>query len=417
MISKSEKENAERCPENYTGRVKAFSALVAQGAALIRSRSMPDGTLGASFGDLAGFWRTWSDAAHQPGSAQAGFGGVVVDESGQSVAAFSEMGQVQGGRKGAALAEVLALERALSLAWEAGARKIEARFDCLPVARAAAAVLMGEPGELDKPESVALLAVLTRFECVALRWAPRESNRLADALSKRPLGGGLFHGGDSQQSQLTQAWANPAAALPAGDAREERRRQAREEHVGRRFGAGDSGTVRVALGARWRDDPESGGGWLAAASLAEPMAKRDGRLEASEFWALGASSQPGASGLADALSQALAKKAADACGREGGAVSKFVVYLPELTLAPLRSSGLVDDFAQRTSVMLKTLAPGATSESRVVEASPEIGSRHAAHLQNGWELGRAAVIQQLRGARAQKRLDRSRRSVSSPPSS
>lgn len=376
---------------------------------------MPDGALGATFGELPGFWRAWSDAAHQPGSEQAGFGGVVADESGRSVAAFSEVGRAQGGRKGAALAEVLALERALSLAWEAGARKIEARFDCLPVARAAAAALMGEPGALDKPESAALLAVLSRFECVALRWAPRESNRLADALSKRPLGGGLFHGGASQQSQLVQAWEDPASSLAFGDAREERRRLARKGQASRRFGAGAEGTLRVALGARWRDDPEAGGGWLAAASLAEPMAKREARLEGSEFWSLGASSEPGAAGLADALSQALAKKAADACGREGGAVSKFVVYLPELTLEPLRAEGMAEDFARRAAVILESLAPGSSSESRVVESSPEIGSRHAAHLQNGWELGRAAVIQELRGAREQKRLERSRRPALAAP--
>ena len=59
-------------------RLKAFSALVSQGAALIKSRAMSQWEVGASFSELNGFLGTWSDGAHNPGKSHAGFGGFIM---------------------------------------------------------------------------------------------------------------------------------------------------------------------------------------------------------------------------------------------------------------------------------------------------------------------------------------------------
>ena len=61
-------------------RLKAFSALVSQGAALIKSRAISQWEVGASFSELNGFLGTWSDGAHNPSKSHAGFGGSVINE-------------------------------------------------------------------------------------------------------------------------------------------------------------------------------------------------------------------------------------------------------------------------------------------------------------------------------------------------
>jgi ribonuclease HI len=411
--------------EAAKSRLKAFSALASQGAAIIRSRSMPEGQIGASFGEFPGFWRSWSDGAHLPETGQSGMGGVVADESGVAVAAFSldtssETGapSAEANRKGAMLTELRALERSLELAWEAGARKIEARFDCLPLARAAASALMGNPGEADNPESASLLAVMSQFECIALRWIPRGSNRMADALSKRPSGGGIFHGGASQAHMIERAWENPELGLVdvasfVEETRKSRREISRAEPKG--LGISKAGVAKIAIGARWSEGVD-GPQWIAAASLADPAARRDAKLEPSGHWALGRSAQKGAIGMSAALSQALAKKGAEVASRASGAIQKFSVHIPQVVLGQLEEQGILEDFLKGSVAMLKSLAPGTDAQALSVESSSEVSSRQAAHLLNGWELGRAQVIQELSFARSKKRLDRAKKSVSSRPS-
>lgn len=404
--------------EASKARLRAFSTLASQGAAIIRSRSMGAGVIGASFGDFPGFWRSWSDGAHLAQSGQSGMGAVVSDESGVAVAAFSVdstgRGREGAGRKGAMLTEMRALEGALHLAWAAGARKIEARFDCLPLARAAAAALMGSHGEAENPESVSLLAVMSQFECIALRWIPRGSNRMADALSKRPSGGGLFHGGASQSHLLDRAWLDPERGLDSAESPSSAagRGSRRDASLGASMGSGvgADGVAKIALGARWGAGAEAPE-WTAAASLADPVARRDAKLEPSGGWALGRSALPGAAGMAAALSQALAKKGAEVASRAGAAVSKFSVHIPQEVLSVLEAEGALPGFLASSVAMLRSMAPGSVASAQSVESSSEVSARQASHLVNGWELGRAAMMQELSSARAKKRLERSQKFV------
>lgn len=396
-------------------RLKAFSSLAAQGAAIIRSKSMAGDELGATFGDLAGFWRCWSDGAI-PADGGAGLGGVVVDGQGVASAAFSVATSLDGGRKGPMLAELRALERAMDLAWEAGARRLEARFDCLPLARAAAAALLGDPSELSNRESSQLLAAMERFDCVALRWTPRESNRLADALSKRPFGGGLFNGGASQRPWVEAAWLDPqeglaklsgmSQGLPLAGAAvgDVLRRRARAEacHEGLSFEGGST----IVAGGCWRDG-SCGGTWIAAASAADPGAKRSAKIEQCGAWGLGSARSPGAEGLAAALSQAVAKKMASIASKASGEVASFKILLPASLMDSLAQSGVADDFASGILSLARAMAPMSSIVVDVVESGAKVSARQAAHLLNGWELGRALEMQEIYGARENKRRSRS----------
>lgn len=391
--------------EEAKSRLKAFSALASQGAALIRSKSMDQGSLSATFGSLGGFWKAWSDAAHLPGSKEAGLGGVVVDDSGQVVSAFSQWSEPDGDRKGAMLAEMKALQSVLELAWESGARRLEVRFDCMPLARSAAAALMGDPVELSKREGVELLAVMDRFECLALRWIPRESNRFADALSKRALGGGLFHGGASQERWVSQAWADPESGLSQLDSESKSARRSRASIV--YDGVSKTGVAKIALGACWRESLD-GGEWVAAASCADPLARKEAKIEPSESWGMGSSLDGSLSGMRSALIQALAKKASAVAFKASGQVEKFKIYLPKTVWEPMRAKGQLDEFMRQAQGLIGSLAPGAQASAEPVEQSVDIAPKQAAHLTSGWELGRATMIHQIHEARSQKRLRRSK---------
>jgi len=395
--------------EEAKSKLKAFSALASQGAALIRSKSMDQGSLSATFSSLEDFWKSWSDAAHLPGSKQAGLGGVVVDESGQAISAFSEYSEPVGDRKGAMLAEMKALQRAMELAWESGARKLEMRFDCMPLVRSAAAALMGNQAELSKREGVELLAVMDRFECLALRWIPRESNRFADALSKRALGGGLFHGGSSQEKWVSQAWADPESGLGALDSEAKSERRSRASIV--YDGVSKSGVVKIALGACWRASA-AGGEWVAAASCADPLARKEAKIEPSESWGMGSNLDQSLSGMRSALIQALAKKASVVAFKASGAVEKFKLYLPKAVWEPMSSKGELDEFVIQAQNLIGSLAPGSKIMAEPVEQSVDIAQKQAAHLINGWELGRATMIHQIQEARRKKRLSRSKQTPS-----
>jgi ribonuclease HI len=393
-------------------RLKAFSALASQGAAIIRARKAPDGALAASFGPLSGFWRTWSDGSVPLREEElgAGLGGVVTDESGASVAAFSVVERLgaQAGRGGPMLAEMRALTRAMELAWEAGARKIEARFDCMPLVRACAAALLGDQEELERPESAKLLAAMDRFDCVALRWSPREANRLADALSKRPLGAGLFHGGSSQASALERAWADPHGA-PAGTSATVQTQRRRERAQASMEGLSADGSSKIALGACWRDLP-SGGAWIAAAGCADPLTRKSASIEQCGGWTLGRCEEPGPLGLRAALCQALAAKAARVAAKAGGRVEQFSVVLPRSAWEPLAQSGALDGFLAVADAALGSLAPGArVKASQAGAEGSEVSERQAAHLASVWELGRALGMQEINAARHGRRQARAAR--------
>ena len=411
-----------RGQEADKSRLKAFSALASQGAAIIRARSMGSSNLAASFGALPGFWKTWSDGTIPLGdeSLGAGLGAVVANEAGASVAVFSvavEHGE-DGGRGGPMLAEMRALTRAMEVAWQSGARKVEARFDCMPLIRACAAALLGDPQELDRPESAKLLAAMERFDCVALRWIPREANRLADALAKRPFGGGLFHGGASQAPLIERAWADPEGALggslglgeessdsPA--ARETRKRRERAQESMEDVDA--SGVAKIALGACWRETPD-GGEWVAAASCADPRSRKAAKIEPCGLWTLGRCGQPGAQGLRVALCQALAAKASRVAAKARAGVSQFSVVLPRSAWEPLAKAGALDDFLSQADAALGALAPGASLKASQAGAEGgEIAERQAQHLASSWELGRAMVMHEIHAARRGRRQARAAR--------
>jgi hypothetical protein len=307
------------------------------------------------------------------------------------------------------LAEMKALQRAMELAWESGARKLEMRFDCMPLVRSAAAALMGNQAELSKREGVELLAVMDRFECIALRWIPRESNRFADALSKRALGGGLFHGGSSQEKWVSQAWADPESGLGALDSEAKSERRSRASIV--YDGVSKSGVVKIALGACWRESA-AGGEWVAAASCADPLARKEAKIEPSESWGMGSNLDQSLSGMRSALIQALAKKASVVAFKASGAVEKFKLYLPKAVWEPMSSKGELDEFVIQAQNLIGSLAPGSKIMAEPVEQSVDIAQKQAAHLINGWELGRATMIHQIQEARRKKRLSRSKQTPS-----
>lgn len=397
-------------------RLKAFSSLASQGAAIIRSKSMAADELGASFGELSGFWRCWSDGAIPPGEDAAGLGGVVVDDQGVASAAFSVVAELDGCRKGPMLAELRALERAMALAWDAGARRLEARFDCLPLARAAAAALLGDPSELSNTEGAELLVAMERFDCVALRWAPREANRLADALSKRPFGGGLFNGGPSQKPWLAAAWEDPQGGLSAlsgmaqglakGDFAAEpsasRRQRAAISHEELSAGGGSI----IVAGACWREGA-CGGTWIGAASAADPQAQRSAKIEQCGAWGLGSAREEGSEGLRAAMSQALAKKMASIAAKASGSVSSFEILIPSTLMEALAEGDSLRSFASGMLSLAQAIAPNAAILINEAEAGSRVSPRQAAHLLNGWELGRALEIQEIYSARENKRKIRS----------
>lgn len=377
---------------------------------------MASDELGATFGELAGFWRCWSDGAIPPEEEVAGLGGVVVDEQGVASAAFSIVAELEGCRKGPMLAELRALERAMALAWDAGARRLEARFDCLPLARAAAAALLGDPSELSNKEGADLLVAMERFDCVALRWAPREANRLADALSKRPFGGGLFNGGASQQSWIEAAWEDPLGGLSALSGMAQglaKRDGASEQSSARRQraeicheGLSARGDASIVAGACWREG-SCGGTWIGAASAADPQAPRSAKIEQCGAWGLGSAREEGSEGLRAALSQALAKKMASIAAKASGGVRLFDILIPSALMESLAAGGSKDSFDNGMLSLSQAIAPNAKVAISALEAGSRVSPRQAAHLLNGWELGRALEIQEIYSARENKRKTRS----------
>lgn len=162
--------------------------------------------------ELKGFWTAWSDGSYESSSHKAAIGGLVRNERGEPMALFSRAIEISAPCSAPTLeSERQALLEALAIAAEAGATRVEARLDCLPLlVRLINFERIKNSPQKDSAE-YALTEALSRFEEVALRWIPRELNQLADALSKRPAGKGALFGGSPGIQVFNKALATGEA--------------------------------------------------------------------------------------------------------------------------------------------------------------------------------------------------------------
>lgn len=323
----------------------AFSKLAKQNCVMLWSKN---GSLQlAREEELKGFWTAWSDGSFEPNARRSCIGGVLRDESGAPVALFSRLSRVSELDIGPLEAERSALLEALALAADAGARRLEVRFDCLPLLLRVLRFekVRSEPSALLPQDEIAL--ALQRFEEVAFRWIPREKNQLADALSKRPSGRGALCGGPSGREVFERSLISgecfpppnhPAAPKPA---------------VSRKTPARSS----WALASCWTP----GAGWLSACAM---LVKADSKLgpiaqlpkSKSLWWAR--SNARGAQGAIDSLAEAFALRSErDSPRMPPGSV--FHVAINPLIHDWLEGLDALPELEERLALIIAKRSPGA----------------------------------------------------------
>lgn len=393
--------------KHNAARLKAFSALVAQGAALLWHQELDEGSLEVTFQARLPFWKAWSDGSHLPKENVAGLGGLVTNNEGVAIVAFSESYEANrepiknektglNSRYGAMQSELMALQRTLDLALSAGAKKLEVKFDCQPLARLAADLLM-QPRQSDavlNEKHLKLKATMHQFERLALRWIPREANKFADALSKRPLNLGRFYGGKSQEIDLDEAWKNPEEGflidrgvnleLIALNRAKDRLNRIKERGNIERFSA--NGVIRLAVGAIKVKSIDHC--WLGGASFAAPLLQKNAQLEPSENWGI----EHGAT-LEEALLESVNKRLKEI--KNKGDCTRVDLFISKAILSELDHQNAAERWIVNMESLVRKYFINNEMTLNVLEESKTISSKSGGHLTNEWELYRAHSLQNL----------------------
>lgn len=323
----------------------AFSKLAKQSCLMLWSKGA--GLKLTRDQELEGFWTAWSDGSFEPNAQRSCIGGVLRDGAGSPVALFSRLSRVSKLDVGPLEAERSALLEALALAADAGARRLEVRFDCLPLLIRVLRFerVQNDPATLGPQDEIAL--ALQRFDQVAFRWIPREKNQLADALSKRPSKRGALCGGPSaremfERSLLTGEDFPPPSAPPGPPVSHARREPTH---------------ASWALASCWTP----GSGWLSACAMlikaqagGQPVAQLP--KTKSLWWS--ASSARGAQGAIDSLAQAFALRSERDSPRMPPG-SSFTVALNPVIHDWLEGLDALPELESRLAEIIGKRSPGA----------------------------------------------------------
>jgi len=128
-------------------------------------------------------WQLWFDGSASPNPGRIGLGALLLGPAGERIE-LSEMAP-QGGCNNAA--ELLALQRAVDTAHQAGARRVVIRGDSDFAVRhllGSAHTAIARLNSLLEPLALSLQA----FDAVRIEWVPRHRNGDADRLSRAALG-------------------------------------------------------------------------------------------------------------------------------------------------------------------------------------------------------------------------------------
>lgn len=334
-----------------SAQLNAFSKLAKQNCLMLWTKGA--GMRMAPPNEISGFWTAWSDGSFEPQARRSAIGGVLRDASGAPVALFSRQSRVSHLDVGPLEAERSALLEALAVAADAGARRLEVRFDCLPLLMRVLRFerVQQEPESLTAADDLAL--ALQRFDEVAFRWIPRGKNQLADALSKRPSGRGALCGGSAAREVFDRSLVTGEDfPLPERRAESSAPKAPKQPPL-----------ASWAIASCWTP----GSGWLSACAMlvkGESKGQRAVQLPKTKslWWADSATG--GAQGAIDSLAQAFALRSErDAPKIPPGAAFTVAInpvihdWLEGLDALPELEARLAEAIAKRSPGAIARLAP------------------------------------------------------------